>query len=732
MTSSPPPATSDAFPGFSPPSPAQGAGKPGTESPDTGNRNTENRDAGGQGAAGWSFWSSLSFREGVRGAIAALIIGCVFSTVEIGWQASRERANVLSLIDEVAGQAAGSATLAAWNLDTQLADQVIRDNLKLHAVSGISITLKDGHLLAGMRRRSPTSGWLLDKLSHLVFGDQLSVRRPLYQPGLPPRNASDGPVGGEPIGELRFDLDSQALSLDLLVIAGTGLLGGIFRNMLLGLALVAVLHRYVTRPLFGLGRSIARINLDQLGQAALPVPAGHERDELGYIASRTNQLLERLRSSQEELRRLATRDPLTGLPNRALLMEELRRSLMKAERSDGRGAVFFLDIDRFKAVNESCGLAGADRLLQEIAARIMGVVRAGDTVARFGADEFALVAEDISEPADAARLAERVLQAIALPWPHDGRVIQVTACLGIALYPADGRDPDALLRAADVAMTTGKAVGQGNLRFFARDMMERVTARLTMESTLRDAIEREEFVLYFQPKLKTATRALAGVEALVRWRRGDRLIMPGDFIPVAEETGLIIPLGTLVMRAACRQAAAWLAQGHRVQVAVNVSARQLAEPGLADLVARCLAEAALPPDLLCIELTETSMMADFELSAAQLRRLRELGVDISVDDFGIGYASLSYLHRLPVTALKLDRSFVMNVPAETAIARAVIDLSRSFSLKLVAEGVETEDQARWLDSQGCEEVQGFLFARPMTAEDFVRAFLSSPSPAPSA
>lgn len=679
-----------------------------------------------QEGGGWSFWSSLSFREGVRGACAALIIGCVFSSVEIGWQASRERANVLSLIDEVAGQAAGSATLAAWNLDTQLADQVIRDNLKLHAVSGVSITLRDGHLLAGIRRRSSASGWLLDRLSHAVFGDQLSVRRPLYQPGL---SARSGPAG-EPIGELRFDLDSQALSLDMLVIAGTGLLGGIIRNVLLGLALVAVLHRYVTRPLFGLGRSISQINLDQLGQETLPVPVGHERDELGYIASKTNQLLERLRSSQEELRRLATRDPLTGLPNRALLMEELRRSLTKADRSDGRGAVFFLDIDRFKAVNESCGLAGADRLLQEIGTRIMGAIRAGDTLARFGVDEFALVAEDISEPADAARLAERVLQAIARPWDYEGRTIQVTACLGIALYPADGRDPDALLRAADVAMTTGKAAGQGNLRFFARDMMERVTARLTMESTLRDAIDREEFVLYFQPKLKTATRTLAGVEALVRWRRGDRLIMPGDFIPVAEETGLIIPLGTLVMRAACRQAAAWLAQGHRVQVAVNVSARQLAEPGLADLVARCLMEADLPADLLCIELTETSMMADFELSAAQLRRLRELGVDISVDDFGIGYASLSYLHRLPVTALKLDRSFVMNIPAETAIARAVIDLSRSFSLKLVAEGVETEAQAQWLASQGCEEVQGFLFARPMTVEDFTRGFLPPPAPAP--
>lgn len=656
----------------------------------------------------------------MRGACAAVLIGLAFSAVEIAWEASRERANVLSLIDGVATQVEGSVALAAWNLDTQLAEEVIRDNLKLHAVSGVTISLKDGHVLAGMRRHAVEDGWALGMLSHVIFGEELSVRRPLFRP-------EDGTraTAVEPIGELRFDLDPRVLTLDLVVVAGTGLLSGLMRNLLLGLALVAVLHRYVTRPLFSLGRAIAAIDLEQPGEAALAIPTGHERDELGYIAARTNQMLTRLRASQEALRRLATRDNLTGLPNRALLMEELGRSLLKADRQGGRVAVFFLDIDRFKTINESWGLSRADQLLQEVARRISCVLRAGDTVARFGVDEFAIVLEEVGQPADVARLAERVLHAIAQPWQTDEHTIQITACLGIALYPADGRDPDALLRAADVAMTTAKGKGRGTLRFFARDMMERATARLTMESALRDAIEREEFVLHYQPKLKTATRELAGVEALVRWRQGDQFIMPGDFIPVAEETGLIIPLGTLVLRTACWQAAAWMAAGHPVQVSVNVSARQLAEPGLADLVAQCLTQARLPASLLCIELTETSMMRDFDMSEAQLRRLRDLGIDVSVDDFGTGYASLSYLHRLPVTALKLDRSFVTRIPAETAIAKAVLDLSRSFGLKVVAEGVETEDQAAWLTAEGCAEVQGFLFARPMPASDLQRDFLNT-------
>ncbi|EGY00785.1 diguanylate cyclase/phosphodiesterase [Nitrospirillum viridazoti Y2] len=254
-------------------------------------------------------------------------------------------------------------------------------------------------------------------------------------------------------------------------------------------------------------------------------------------------------------------------------------------------------------------------------------------------------------------------------------------------------------------------------------MMDRAVARLHNETALRRAIEENQFVLYYQPKLETLTRKLSGVEALLRWQKPDRLVMPGDFIPLAEETGLIVPIGAWVLRTACEQAARWLAAGHAVPVSVNVSARQLQEAGLVDLVADCLAKSYLPPELLNIEITETSMMRDLDHSEALLARLRDLGVGISVDDFGTGYSSLAYLRRLPVTALKLDRSFVNDIPAETAIATAVLDLSRSFGLKTVAEGVETEEQWHWLAQQGCAEVQGFLFARPMPVDLVERDFL---------
>ncbi|TWB44835.1 diguanylate cyclase/phosphodiesterase [Nitrospirillum viridazoti] len=662
----------------------------------------------------WSFWSSLSFKEGVRGALAALLIGFAFSAVEIGWAASREREKVLTIIDDIAAQVEGSAAIAAWNLDAQLANQVIMDNLKLHAVSGVEILLKDNERLAGVRRKPAQDGWLTGPLSRLVFGDLSTIRRPLRQPNSP---------NGEVIGELRLDLDPVVLARDLLILAGTGLVSGVLRNLLLGLALVAVLHRYVTRPLFSLGRSISRINPDRPMETALPLPSGHERDELGYIAARTNELLARLAASQEAQRRMATRDLLTGLPNRVLLTEELGRSLPKAERAGYHVAVFHLDLDRFKTVNESYGLDVGDRVLREVGARLTSVLRAGDSVARLGADEFAVVAEDIAQPEMAARLAERILDTLAAPYAIDGHSVALTASVGMALFPGDGRDPEPLLRGADVAMCTAKAAGGGRYRFFAREMMDRAVARLHNETALRRAIEENQFVLYYQPKLETLTRKLSGVEALLRWQKPDRLVMPGDFIPLAEETGLIVPIGAWVLRTACEQAARWLAAGHAVPVSVNVSARQLQEAGLVDLVADCLAKSYLPPELLNIEITETSMMRDLDHSEALLARLRDLGVGISVDDFGTGYSSLAYLRRLPVTALKLDRSFVNDIPAETAIATAVLDLSRSFGLKTVAEGVETEEQWHWLAQQGCAEVQGFLFARPMPVDLVERDFL---------
>ncbi|MDE1146969.1 MAG: diguanylate cyclase [Azospirillaceae bacterium] len=403
----------------------------------------------------------------MRGAVAALLIGFAFSAVEIGWAASREREKVLTLIDDIAAQAEGSAAIAAWNLDAQLANQVILDNLKLHAVSDVEILLKDNERLAGMRRKPAPDGWLTGPLSRLVFGDLSTIRRPLHQPNasgpnVPGANASGE---GEVIGELRLDLDPVVLARDLLILAGTGLLSGVLRNLLLGLALVAVLHRYVTRPLFGLGRSIARIDPDRPLETALPLPVGHERDELGYIAARTNELLSRLASSQEAQRRMATRDLLTGLPNRVLLTEELGRSLPKAARGGYHVAVFHLDLDRFKTVNESYGLEVGDRLLREVGARLTGVLRAGDSVARLGADEFAVVAEDIPQPEVAARLADRLLETIAAPYVIDGHTLTLTASVGVALFPGDGRDPEPLLRGADVAMFTAKDAGGGRSSF---------------------------------------------------------------------------------------------------------------------------------------------------------------------------------------------------------------------------------------------------------------------------
>src|SRR5713101_1547570 len=427
---------------------------------------------------------------------------------------------------------------------------------------------------------------------------------------------------------------------------------------------------------------------------------------------------------QEQLEFHANYDALTGLPNRNLLHDRLRQSVF-AQRYVRSIGVVFLDIDHFKFVNDSLGHNTGDKLLQKVAERLTETVRDGDTVARLGGDEFILILNDQTGQEVIYRAIQRIIGRIAEPIDVDGQELMVTCSAGISLYPQDGPDVDTLLKNADAAMYRAKEKGRNNVQFYTAEMNRQVNERLQTETSLRRALERDEFELYYQPRINVRSGALVSCEALLRWRHPERgLLLPEHFIALAEETGLIVPIGEWVLKRACAQARSWQKDGRApIGVSVNLSMRQFRQDALANAVDDALRESRLDPHLLEMELTESLIMHDTDAAIRILLRLREIGVDISVDDFGTGHSSLSYLTRLPISALKIDQSFVQEVRGsgrqdEGLVAQTIISLARNLKLKVVGEGVETQAQFEFLKKHDCDEVQGFHFAKPMPPAEF--------------
>ncbi|HEX7580436.1 MAG TPA: EAL domain-containing protein, partial [Thermoanaerobaculia bacterium] len=428
------------------------------------------------------------------------------------------------------------------------------------------------------------------------------------------------------------------------------------------------------------------------------------------------------KESADRIQYLATHDFLTGLPNRSLVDDLLREAVARAERKGGSVGVLFLDLDRFKTVNDSLGHLAGDILLQRVAERLGGCLRAGDTVSRLGGDEFLILLPEIERAQDVAAVAAKILQAMQGPFSLPGRDVSISPSIGIAVYPSDGEDSVALVKNADAAMYHAKERGRNNYQFFTPDMNTRAFEALAMESSLRRALDRDEFFLVYQPQVETATGRITGMEALVRWTHPDLgLVLPGRFISVAEERGLIVPIGEWVLRTACRQVRAWLDAGlPAVPVAVNVSALQFESGRFAESVGAILSETGLSAHYLELELTESIVMSEAEEMMAILVVLKEMGVRLAIDDFGTGFSSLSYLARLPIGRLKIDQSFVRDAgasPSARTIISVIVSMARSLGLRVIAEGVETDEQLRILTLEGCEEVQGYLLAAPIGASE---------------
>jgi diguanylate cyclase (GGDEF)-like protein len=448
----------------------------------------------------------------------------------------------------------------------------------------------------------------------------------------------------------------------------------------------------------------------------------HVQELNNYIAEqeRISRVLE---ETKEHFRHAAFHDSLTGLPNRAMFIQLLQAEIESSSRRHGHMfAVLFLDLDRFKNINDSLGHTHGDLLLVAFAERLERTLRPIDTLARFGGDEFAILLSGMSDATDAVRVAKRIQDELSQPFVLDKNSAFATASIGIALSSSGYDRPDDILRDADIAMYRAKENGKARYELFDHGMHARAVLRLQLESDLRQAIENKEFCVYYQPIVSLQTGRLAGLEALVRWnhpRRG--LVSPADFIPVAEETGLIVPIGQWVLNEACAQVRQWQldSPSHRsLSLSVNLSARQVAQPDLLDRIKEALTNSKLNPHCLKLEITESVVMDNAEAAALMFKQLRSLGVQLSIDDFGTGYSSLSYLHRFPLNYLKIDRSFVMRLTTDNdnAIVRTISTLARNLGMEVIAEGIETEEQYQQLKMLGCEYGQGFLFSRPVNNE----------------
>jgi diguanylate cyclase (GGDEF)-like protein/PAS domain S-box-containing protein len=447
---------------------------------------------------------------------------------------------------------------------------------------------------------------------------------------------------------------------------------------------------------------------------------------------RTEELTREKIRAEAQIRQLALYDSLTGLPNRHLFKEQLSDAVARADRSDQALVMLSLNLDRFKRINDTLGREVGDLVLKEVASRLIKSVRqtdyitrsdskaASQHIARQGGDEFTVLLGELNQAQEATKVARRILEALSQPFNQEGHEIVMSASIGIAVYRLDGNDADTLLKNADAAMHYAKEQGKNNYQYYNDKMNNSAFQGMTLESNLHKALERDEFSLHYQPKIDVKSGSITGAEALIRWRHPDLgLVSPAEFIPMAEESGLIIPIGEWVLDSACAQLRAWREGGLTpVPVAVNLSAKQFHQQNIAAVVMRALQDHSVDPRLLELEITESTAMRNAEATSTTLRDLKALGVRIAIDDFGTGYSSLSYLKRFPIDSLKIDRSFVTDLPGnqdDATIAQAIIIMAHALRLKVIAEGVENEAQLEFLTANGCDEVQGYYFSRPLPA-----------------
>jgi diguanylate cyclase (GGDEF)-like protein/PAS domain S-box-containing protein len=459
-------------------------------------------------------------------------------------------------------------------------------------------------------------------------------------------------------------------------------------------------------------------------------PIRESRSNIKHYVSTSRDITDRI-ETEKKLQYLAHHDALTDLPNRSLFLDRLKQALASARWHDRNVAVLFMDVDRFKNINDTLGHESGDQLLREMSERLIGSLRERDTIARFGGDEFVIMLDDVARISDVDKLVKKIHQSLERPFKIKDSDLHVTASIGISLFPNDGQDSSTLLRNADLAMYRAKDDGRNSYEFYSADMTTRAFERLTLENSLRQALDKQEFQIFYQPQVDIHSGKIIGLEALLRWQHPELgLVAPDHFIPLLEDTGLIIPVGEWVLQTACEQLAKWHQQGFdSLRMAVNLSSRQFVSTDLIDRVKDIIECCGVSADLLDLEITESLLMSQSGMEQQILEALAGLGIRLSIDDFGTGYSSLSYLRRLSIDALKIDRSFVIDIPGDpddAAITEAIVKLGQTLRLDLVAEGVESKEQLDFLESIGCSLVQGFLFSKPLPSLEVTELLKQQP------
>lgn len=482
----------------------------------------------------------------------------------------------------------------------------------------------------------------------------------------------------------------------------------------------AIQHAFSTRKEYMVECRINTQRNDVIWTESKINPIMDEEGNVTKLLLVTRDVTDR-KQSEETIHHLAYHDALTDLPNRRMYVQQLSKEMMQAKRFQSNLAVLFLDLDRFKDVNDSFGHDVGDMLLIEASKRLQACLKPGDVVARLGGDEFTIMQNQLQDRNEATALAEQIMNQLQRPFELDGHVFNVSCSIGIALYPQDGDNPEDLLKRADTALYTVKSRGKNGYDFFDPTMEAKSLERILMENEMRKAIEQEQFQIYYQPKIDIATSAMTGMEALVRWVHPELgIIPPNRFIPIAEETGMILALGEWILKQACKQNKIWHDQGYTLKVSVNLSARQIYQKDLVEMIKDILRETNLSPDWLELEITE-SIFVKMEEATAVLQQIRDIGIQISIDDFGTGYSSFSYIKSLPVDTIKIDASFIRDIhhnQESQAIVKAIVTIAQSLNMNVIAEGIELYDQVAALKENGCDHGQGYLFSKPLPTDDF--------------
>lgn len=666
-------------------------------------------------------FKSLTWKQTNLVVFTALFFAIAIFIVEIALVVISTKQQLTTTQQELLDSVEQPAANAVWALDDNLARQTLEGAIKVEHVGSAVIELDDGSMFVSVSNNKKNSSQTFISLSNKLFDDLKEISRPLYRPFY-----FEGTQKQQLIGTLTIFYDTQELTNTLFSQLKLGFLATLARALLLTLVLSVVFHRFLTQPIARISEAIDKIEPDSPDENLLPMSSAHKDDELGLVTSKFNQILIQFSQTQSKLRKMATRDPLTGLPNRTLLLETIAVTIQRSRVHKRSFALMFIDLDRFKNINDSLGHALGDQFLARIARILERVVGDKGTVSRLGGDEFVILADSVQSPDQAADFVDKLLVQLNVPIQLNEHAIHPAASIGISIYPEDGNSAEDLIRHADIAMYSAKAAGSNQWAFFKQQMTERAAVRLRTEASLHDALKNNEFLLYFQPKLDLQTGKVIACEALIRWQKDGRLISPMSFIPVAEETGIIIPIGRWVIEQSCKTLREWQKKyNYAIPIAINVASQQFADASLVSDIKQMALRYQIQPDLLEIEITETSLMNDIEQAIVKLEQLKSAGFGIAVDDFGTGYSSLSYLRHLPITTMKIDRCFVSDLPGDSAIASTILMLGKQLNLTIVAEGIENELQLDWLKENRCQIGQGFYFSQPLPQAEFEALYIAS-------